>query len=164
VAVAKAAFYPNVNLAAYLGEEVLHLDNLFANGSDIGGVGPAVNLPIFDGGRLKAGLRGARADDDAAVAAYKQAITQALRQVADAVAGERALGERLAQSRAALAADEDAHRIARLRYDGGLANFQSVLLAENAVLVQRRVVADLESRALSLDIALIRALGGGFSV
>jgi NodT family efflux transporter outer membrane factor (OMF) lipoprotein len=160
---AKAAFYPNINLAAYIGEEALHLDNMFASGSDIGGFGPAVNLPIFDGGQRKANLRGARADRDAAVAAYKGAIDQALREVADAVAGERALGERLQQSRAALAADEDAHRIARLRYDGGLATYQSVLLAEDAVLAQRRVVADLESRALSLDIALIRALGGGFA-
>ena len=108
-------------------------------------------------------MRGARADNDAAIAAYDGAVVQALHEVADVVAGERALGARLSESRAALAADEDAHRIARLRYDGGLATYQSVLLAENAVLEQRRVVTDLESRALTLDIALIRALGGGYT-
>ena len=160
---ARAAFYPNVNLVAYVGQEALHLDNLFVTGSSIGQVGPALSLPIFDGGRLRSQLHGARADNDAAIAAYDGAVVQALREVADAVAGERALGARLTESRAALSADEDAHRIARLRYDGGLATYQSVLLAENAVLEQRRVVTDLESRALTLDIALIRALGGGFS-
>ena len=160
---ARAAFYPNVNLVAYVGQEALHLDNLFVTGSSIGQVGPALSLPIFDGGRLRSELRGARADNDAAIAAYDGAVIQALHEVADAVARERALSARLTESRAALAADEDAHRIARLRYDGGLATYQSVLLAENAVLEQRRVVTDLESRALTLDIALIRALGGGFS-
>lgn len=163
VARAKAAFYPDINLVAYIGEEALHLDKLFASGSDIGGVGPAVSLPIFEGGRLRAGLRGARADRDAAVAAYDEAVTQALREVADATAGERALAVRLADSRQALAANEAAWRIARLRYDGGLSTYQSVLLAEDAVLTQRRVVNDLESRALILDIALVRALGGGFT-
>lgn len=163
VAQARAAFYPNVNLVAYVGQEALHLDNLFSSGSGIGEVGPALDLPIFQGGRLRANLHGARADQDAAVAGYDAALVEALHEVADAVAGERALGARLTQSRAALDADEEAHRIARLRYEGGLATYQSVLLAEDAVLEQRRVVADLESRALTLDIALIRALGGGFN-
>jgi NodT family efflux transporter outer membrane factor (OMF) lipoprotein len=163
VAQAKAAFYPDINLAAYIGAEALHLDQLFASGSDIGSVGPAVSLPIFEGGRLRATLRGAQADRDAAVAAYDEAVTQALREVADAAASERALVVRLAQSCQALAANESAWRIARLRYDGGLSTYQSVLLAEDAVLVQRRVVSDLESRALVLDVALVRALGGGFT-
>ena len=163
VAEAKAAFYPDINLVAYIGEEALHLDKLFASGSDIGSAGPAVSLPIFEGGRLRAGLRGARADRDAAVAAYDEAVTQALREVAEAAAGERALSVRLADSRQALAANEAAWRIARLRYDGGLSSYQAVLLAQDAVLTQRRVVSDLESRALILDIALVRALGGGFA-
>jgi NodT family efflux transporter outer membrane factor (OMF) lipoprotein len=160
---AKAAFYPNINLTAFVGAQSLGLDQLFKSGSDIGDVGPAVSLPIFQGGRLRAGLRGAQADRDAAVAVYDQTLTQALREVADVAASQRALTERLAQSREALTAAEDAHRIARLRYDGALANYQSVLLAEQAVLIARRVVADLESRAFTLDVALVRALGGGFT-
>jgi outer membrane protein TolC len=108
-------------------------------------------------------LRGAQADRDAAVAVYDATLTEALRTVADVVASQRALSVRLGESRQALAADEDAFRIARLRYDGALSNYQSVLLAEQAVLAQRRVVADLESRAFALDVALVRALGGGFA-
>jgi len=160
---AKAAFYPNINLAAGIGVQALHLSDLFDSGSDIGSVGPAVSLPIFEGGRLKANLRAAEADRDGAVAAYDGAVTQALRDVADVAASERALNTRLAESRAALAANEDGFRIARLRYQGGLSTYQNVLIAELAVLAQRRVVADLESRALTLDVALVRALGGGFA-
>jgi len=160
---AKRAFYPDINLSASFGQAALSLDQLFKSGSTLGFGGPALSLPIFEGGRLSANLHGARAENDAAVASYDEVVTEALHEVADAVASERALGTRLAESRAALAADENAHRIARLRYDGGLATYQSVLLAEDAVLLQRRIVADLESRALTLDIALIRALGGGFT-
>jgi NodT family efflux transporter outer membrane factor (OMF) lipoprotein len=160
---AKASFYPNVNLAAAIGVQSLHLDKLFDSGSDVGSVGPAVSLPIFEGGRLKANLRAAEADRDGAVAAYDSAVTQALRDVADVAASERALNTRLAESRAALAANEDGFRIARLRYQGGLSTYQNVLIAELAVLAQRRNVADLESRALTLDVALVRALGGGFA-
>lgn len=160
---AKAAFYPNVNLAAAIGVQSLHLDKLFDSGSDVGSVGPAVSLPIFEGGRLKANLRAAEADRDGAVAAYDSAVTQALRDVADVAASERALSTRLSESRAALAASEDGFRIAKLRYQGGLSTYQNVLIAEQAVLSQRRIVADLESRALALDVALVRALGGGFA-
>ncbi|SFK30491.1 efflux transporter outer membrane subunit [Caulobacter sp. UNC279MFTsu5.1] len=160
---AKAAFYPNVNLAAAIGVQSLHLDKLFDSGSDVGSVGPAVSLPIFEGGRLKANLRAAEADRDGAVAAYDSAVTQALRDVADVAASERALSTRLTESRAALAASEDGFRIAKLRYQGGLSTYQNVLIAEQAVLSQRRIVADLESRALTLDVALVRALGGGFT-
>jgi len=160
---AKAAFYPDVNLAAYFGQQSLHLDQLFTPGAAIGSVGPALNLPIFEGGRLRGALRGAQADRDAAVAAYDEALTEALREVADVAASERALDQRLGESRKALDFYEGAYRVARLRYEGGLSTFQSVLLAEDAVLAQRQVVADLDSRAFTLDVALVRALGGGFT-
>jgi len=159
---ARAAFYPNVNLSAFIGVQALHVENLVSSGSDIGGVGPALSLPIFDGGRLRAGLAGAQADEDAAVAAYDAAVTEAFHQVADVVASQKALAAQLADARAALAASEDAHRIARLRYEGELSPYSSVLLAEQAVLRRRRIVADLDARAFTLDVALIRALGGGF--
>jgi len=162
IAAARAAFYPNINIAAYIGSQALHLDNLVAAGSGIGAVGPALSLPIFDVGRLRANLRGAQADRDEAVAAYDSAVTEALREVADAAASARSLQVRLAESRAALADNEGAYKVATLRYQGGLSTFQSVLLAEDALLSQRRVVSDLESRGFTLDIALVRALGGGF--
>lgn len=159
---AKAAFFPDINLAAFVGAQALHLNALFDHGSDIGSVGPAISLPIFEGGRLRADLRGAEADRDSAVASYDATVTEAFRQVADVVASSRAIGTQLADSRAALAASEDAYRIARLRYQGGLSTYPAVLLAEQGVLSRRRIVADLEARTLALDVALVRALGGGF--
>jgi NodT family efflux transporter outer membrane factor (OMF) lipoprotein len=159
---AKAAFYPDINLAAFVGFQAINLSRVFASGSDIGSVGPAISLPIFEGGRLRAGLRGAEADRDDAVASYDGVVTEAFRQVADAVASSRSLGTQLTDSRAALAASEDAYRIARLRYQGGLSTYPAVLLAEQSVLTLRRNVADLEARAFALDVALVRALGGGF--
>jgi NodT family efflux transporter outer membrane factor (OMF) lipoprotein len=159
---AKAAFYPDVDLAAYFGQQSLHLDQLVDKGAAFGAVGPALSLPIFEGGALRANLRGAKADRDAAVAAYDDALTEALREVADVAASEKALTTRLDESRKALDAYEAAYKVARLRYEGGLSTYQSVLLAEDAVLNQRQVVADLNSRAFTLDVALVRALGGGF--
>ena len=159
---AKAAFYPDVNLAAFIGVYSLKLDKLTASGSDVGQFGPAVSLPIFNGGHLKADLRGAEADRDAAVASYDAAVAEAFHQVADVVASSRALQGELVDSRAALAASEDAYRIAKLRYQGGLSTYPAVLLAEQGVLRRRRTVADLDARALALDVALVRALGGGF--
>jgi NodT family efflux transporter outer membrane factor (OMF) lipoprotein len=164
IGVAKAQFYPDINLAAFIGYESLGISNLFASGSGIGQAGPAVTLPIFEGGRLRANLAGARADYETAVASYDDTLAQALRQVADAAASERALTVRLKESADALAADEEAYRIARLRYEGGLANYQSVLLVEDTVLTDRRTVVDLQARAFTLDVQLVRALGGGYHV
>jgi NodT family efflux transporter outer membrane factor (OMF) lipoprotein len=163
VAQARAAFYPDINIAADFGQQSLHLDQLVSRGSAIGSVGPALSLPIFEGGRLRGALRGARADRDAAVAAYDEALTQALREVADVTASERALAERRTQSRRALEFYEGAYKVARQRYEGGLSTYQSVLLAEDAVLAERQIVSDLDSRAFTLDVALVRALGGGFA-
>jgi NodT family efflux transporter outer membrane factor (OMF) lipoprotein len=160
--VARAQFYPNINLAAYIGQQALFANLLFKNSSQIGSVGPAVSLPIFEGGRLRDQYRGARAEYDDAVASYDATLVQALQELADAAASERALGVRLQESRTALAADEEAYKLIRLRYEGGLANYQSVLLAEDAVLQARVIVADLDARAFTLDVQLVQALGGGY--
>ena len=161
--VAAASFYPNVNLTAFLGVQALGLDSLARAGSDVGSVGPAISLPIFDSGSLGANLQRSDAERDGAIAAYNGALAEALRDVADVTASQRALTVRLAETRTALAADEDAYRITRQRYEGGLAPYQSVLIVEDAVLSQRLVLTDLESRRFALDIALVRALGGGFT-
>lgn len=160
--VARAGFYPNLNLAAYTGVNALGLDMLTKPGSDIGQLGLAFSLPIFEGGRIRAGYRGARAEYDAAVAAYDQTLVQALQEVADAAAGERALQTRLTAAREALEAGEASYKVARLRYEGGLSTYITLLSAEDAVIAQRRAVAQLEARALTLDASLVRALGGGF--
>jgi NodT family efflux transporter outer membrane factor (OMF) lipoprotein len=162
IKVARAAFYPNVNLAAIVGLQSFGLGKLFDSGSLYGSAGPAISLPLFEGGRLEGAYRGARARYDEAVARYNGTLITALREVADAVASLRALDTRLAEQRQALVAAEEAAKIARIRYQGGLANQLTALQADDTVLAARRAVADLEARRFILDIALIRALGGGF--
>jgi NodT family efflux transporter outer membrane factor (OMF) lipoprotein len=163
IGVARAQFYPNINLAADIGQQALYANLLWKGSSNIGEIGPAITLPIFEGGRLRAQYRGARADYDDAVATYDLTLVQALQQVADTAVSERALDTRLRESRAALGADEEAYKIIRMRYEGGLSNYQAVLIAEDAVLQARLIVADLEARAFTLDVQLVQALGGGYA-
>jgi NodT family efflux transporter outer membrane factor (OMF) lipoprotein len=162
VKAAKANFYPNVNLAALAGYESLGLANLAKAGSQFGTVGPAVTLPIFESGRLEGAYRGARADYDAAVAVYDQALSHALAEVADGAISARALDTRLAKSREALKAAQSAYDLAKARYGRGIGTYLDVLSAEDSLISDRRAVADLETRAFTLDVALIRALGGGY--
>ena len=159
---AKAGFYPNINLVGMIGAQALGLGNLFSSGSDQGAVGPAISLPIFNGGRLKAEHRGAEADYAAAVAHYDGTLTQALREVADVSTSVRALDARLDRALAAQAHAEAAWKVANNRYAGGLATYLDVLSAEDALVASRRSVAQLQSRAFTLHVALVRALGGGF--
>lgn len=162
VKAAKADFYPNVNLTAVIGEQSLSIDKLMKSGSMFGAIGPAVSLPIFSAGRIEGAYRGAFAEYEAAVANYDATVARAFKEVADSAVSARALGARLGKSREALAAADRAYRLMRLRYDRGLATYLDVLAAEDALIANRRVVADLETRAFILDVALIRALGGGY--
>jgi NodT family efflux transporter outer membrane factor (OMF) lipoprotein len=159
---AKAAFYPNVNLIALVGVQALGLNMLTKGGSDIGSVAPAVTLPILDGGRLRANYRKAESEHDLAVAQYDDAVAHALEDVADAATSSRALALRLTATQAAADEAATAYRVANDRYRGGLANYLEVLTAEDSLIASRRALAELQSRAFALDIALVRALGGGF--
>lgn len=161
IKVAKAQFYPNINLLGLIGFESLGIGNLANSGSDIGAVGPAISLPIFDGGRRRSNYRGARADFDLAVAVYDETLTQALREVADVAVSEGQLARQVSAAEEALHATERAYQLAQLRYKQGAADYQSVLLVEDRLLLRQRVVAALRSRRFLLDVALVRSLGGG---
>lgn len=162
IKVARADFYPAVSLSAVFGFQSLGLGNLFKSGSSFGSVSPAISLPIFRGGELQGKYRGARANYDAAVADYDRVVTDAYRAVADAVVSQRALATRLAESRQSLNDTRGAFAIARQRYQAGLSTFLDVLTAQDRTLQAERAVVDLEARAFTLDVALVRALGGGF--
>ena len=160
---AKAGFYPSVNLIGLIGVQSLGIANLTKSGSDLGSIGPAISLPIFNTERLQGQLRGAHADYDAAVATYNATLSNALREVADAATSRRSLDGELTASRAAVAAAAEAHQIVSRRYQGALATYLDVLTAEDQLISAQRADAELETRALILDVALVRALGGGFS-
>jgi NodT family efflux transporter outer membrane factor (OMF) lipoprotein len=163
VKVAHAGFFPSVRLNALIGVQALGLDNLASGDSTFGSAGPSISLPIFRGGAILAKYRAARAGIDEAVAFYDRTVIDAYRDVADAVTSQSRLGEQVAQARRALDASEEAYRIARLRYTGGLSTYLDVLVIEERLLQARQAHADISARMLTLDIALVRALGGGFT-
>ena len=163
VANARTQFYPNINLVAFAGFSSIGLSRLTDAGSQQWGVGPALRLPIFDAGRLRANLRGKSADLDGAVESYNAAVLDAVRDVADQVASSQAIVRQQAEQRAAQTAAEGAYEIAVQRYKAGLGNYLYVLTAETSVLNQRRQAVDLAARALDTRVGLMRALGGGYS-
>jgi NodT family efflux transporter outer membrane factor (OMF) lipoprotein len=162
VSSARGQFYPNINLMAFAGFSSIGLDRLLDAGSRQWGVGPALHLPLFDGGRLRANLRGKTADLDAAIESYNAAVIDAVRDVADQLASRQAVSRQQTEQRDAQALAENAYEIAVQRYDAGLGNYLNVLAAETTVLSQRRQGVDLAARALDTQVALMRALGGGY--
>jgi NodT family efflux transporter outer membrane factor (OMF) lipoprotein len=163
IASAKAQFYPNISLTAAAGFTSIGLNKLLKSASEEYSVGPAVHLPIFDAGRLRSNLRGKTAEYDAAVASYNTAVIDAVHDVADQIASLQSVKRQQAQQAEAATAAESAYSLATQRYQAGLGTYLIVLNAEASVLNQRRLGADLKARALSLQIALARALGGGYS-
>jgi NodT family efflux transporter outer membrane factor (OMF) lipoprotein len=159
----KAGFYPSVNLLAFAGFQSVGVANLLKSASQSGAAGPAISLPIFNTDRLQGEFKGARAEYDAAVATYNGTLSEALREVADEATSRKSLDEELAAARAAVAAAAEAHQIVSSRYEGALATYLDVLSAEDSLISARRSEAELETRALILDVALVRALGGGFT-
>jgi outer membrane protein TolC len=160
---AKASFYPNINLSAFVGLASIGLNNLVKASSEQYGIGPALTLPIFDGGRLRANLRGKNADLDAAIESYNGAVIDAVHDVADQLSSLSSVDRQQAEQSRAQAAAESAYDLATQRYKAGLGTYLTVLNAEAVVLNQRRQAADLKARALDAQIALIRALGGGYA-
>jgi NodT family efflux transporter outer membrane factor (OMF) lipoprotein len=158
----KAGFYPSINLLAFVGLQSMGIDKLTKSGSDIGGVGPAISLPIFNTERLQGQLRGAHAEYDAAVSTYNATLSNALREVADAAISRKSLDGELAASRKTVAAAAEAHDMVSKRYHGELATYLDVLSAQDQLILAERGLSDLETRALILDVAMVRALGGGF--
>lgn len=160
---AKAGFYPSVNLLGFVGVQSLGIHNLTKSGSDLGSVGPAISLPIFNTERLQGQLRGAHAEYESAVATYNATLSNALREVADAATSRKSLDGELAAAHAAVTAAAEAHQIVSRRYEGSLATYLDVLTAQDQLISAQRAEAELQTRALILDVALVRSLGGGFS-
>jgi NodT family efflux transporter outer membrane factor (OMF) lipoprotein len=159
---AKADFYPNVNLVAFVGFQAMGTGQLLDAGARTAGIGPAVTLPIFHGGALNARLTGRRAEADAAVSDYNQTVLDAVHQTADALDGLRLIDREKQEQRQAREAIEAAYDLAVMRYKAGMGNYLSVLIAQTSVLAQRRLDTDLQFRAYQLDADLAYALGGGY--
>ena len=159
---AAAQFHPNVNLVAFVGLSSLGLSRLLEAPSLIAGAGPAVRLPIFDAGRLRANLRVRTADLDAAVESYNATLADAVRDVADQVDTLRALGRQRVELATFVETARQSLELARARRRAGLAGVLPELAAEDAELAARLAAHEIAARALDTDVNLMRALGGGF--
>ena len=160
--VAKARFYPDVNLSAFAGYFSFGLSDLGNSYAKGFGVGPAVTLPIFEGGQLRANLKGEYAQYDTAVASYNQTLNSALTDVANQIASVRAAELQLQSQTQALQQSERGYTMVRQRYSAGLASELTLLNAQAGMLGTRQRSIDLEARRRNLQIALIKSLGGGF--
>ena len=163
VASARAQFYPNVNLTAFVGLSSIGLDRLVRAGSEQYGIGPAIRLPIFDAGRLRANLGSKTADLDAAIQTYNGSVIDAVHDVADQISSTRSVERQQREQAASLSSAEAAYDLATQRYRAGLATYLTVLNAETNVFVQRRLTVDLRARVIDSQVLLVRALGGGYA-
>lgn len=160
IAAARAEMFPSIALTAALGTESASLGNLFASGAGLWALGFALTQPIFAGGRLEARTQAAQARERAAVAQYQKAIQNAFTEVRTALSVQQRARESFEAETARAEALERSLRLARLRYDNGIANQLEVIDAERGLLAARsaRIEALRAQRAAVAD--LFRALGG----
>ncbi|MGH8455756.1 MAG: efflux transporter outer membrane subunit [Stenotrophobium sp.] len=160
--VAKASFYPDINLTAFAGLLSLGFSQFLSTTSTNTGIGPAISLPVFDGGRLRAGLQASTAEYDSAVHAYDATLIGALNEVADRIAELRSLAVQAQKRGTALAAAERAHELALKAFRGGLTDYLNVLSTESALNAERGLLAEIHFHQAVSAAALNVALGGGY--
>ncbi|RQS62575.1 MarR family transcriptional regulator [Burkholderia sp. Bp8963] len=159
---AKAEFYPDINLAAAIGLDAFGFGRFLTAGSRMASAGPALHLPVFDAGQLRAQLKGRYADFDYAVASYNQTLIDALSSVATSLSQIRSTDAQLVDAEAARQAAHDADRLALTQYRAGLTNQLTVLNADTNALAADQAVTNLRMARRDRQIALASALGGGY--
>lgn len=163
IAAAKAQFKPSINLSAMAGLVGTNFSDVFKGESFFGFGGPAISMPLFDGGRLRNNLAVKDADYDVAVASYNQALADALHEVVDAMQQMRSLdaqAQSLAQARDAADA---AYKLADTRYKAGIGTQLDVLSTERPLLQLDQQLAGIRAQRYQAAVDLDRALGGGLS-
>jgi len=158
---AKAAFKPSINLTALVGLVSPSLSDLFTSDALFGLGGPALSLPLFDGGNRRAKLSARDAAYDLAVADYDQKLVTALREVTDALQSAHSLDTRIDSTRSARSAAQSAFDLARTRYRAGIGTRLDVLAAQKPLLQLDQQLATLRAQRLTAAVDLDQALGGG---
>jgi multidrug efflux system outer membrane protein len=162
VDVARTDFYPDLSVSALLGLQSIDLGKLFSAGSRVMSAGPALHLPIFENGRLHARFGASQAALQTAIADYNAAVVEAARDVAAQALTLQQVQARQHEHAAQLAAVESLRNSAHSREARGLSDARPTLTAAAEVQRQRDAGIKLEAAALSAEIALTKALGGGY--
>jgi NodT family efflux transporter outer membrane factor (OMF) lipoprotein len=158
IGIAKAAYYPTINLSALTGFE----SGFLGWPSVMWAVGPTLSQTLFDGGRRRATSQIALENYDAAVANYRQTALTAFQQVEDNLAALRILETESQQQKDATASAQQSLDLFQTRYEGGVDTYLQVVTWQTAALLNERAEIDLMRRRLDASILLIKALGGGW--
>ncbi|GAB3628959.1 efflux transporter outer membrane subunit [Pandoraea terrae] len=163
IKVAKAEFYPDINLIAALGFDALGFGRFLTAGSRVASAGPAIHIPIFDAGALRAQLKGSYADFETVVADYNQTLIGALSEVATELSDIRSIDAQLADAEQAEAASRRALELALAQYRTGLTSQLTVWSAQLNELSTSQAVTELRMARRDRQIALAGSLGGGYT-
>ena len=163
IGAARAAFFPTISLTAALGLQSVELDDLFSAGaSRAWKFAPQVAAPIFNAGRISAGVRAAKAHQQAALAEYERSIRNGFREVDDALVSIQTLGAQLDAQEKAVVAERARLELSELRYNGGVAGYNEVLDAQRYLFSAELELASLRRARLTATVQLYKALGGGW--
>ncbi|MFJ3411271.1 efflux transporter outer membrane subunit [Pseudomonas protegens] len=162
IGIARAAWYPDFSLTGMLGGQTQGVGNLLAAGNRYWALGPLVNLPIFDGGRLSANERQAHAEFEEAAAHYRGQVLRAVREVEDNLGQLRDLRQEALDQQAAVNAAQHTQTLAMNSYQAGAVSYLDVVTAQTAALQAQRGLQAVQTRELQASVGLVVALGGGW--
>ncbi len=162
VGVAKAAFYPVISLFGTGGASSRSITDLISAPSAIWALGGQAVQPLFNGGRNRANLAGARANYDQTVANYKQDVLVAFQQVEDALSNLNTLNSAAQSQEKAVTDAQRALTIANNRYVGGITTYLDVVTAEETLLSNQRLMTQIRGQQMVNSVYLAKALGGGW--
>jgi multidrug efflux system outer membrane protein len=162
VGVAKAAFYPSINLTAAGGAQTADLLGIVSRGGFAYSMGGIVDLPIFDAGRRRGNYQTAKAQREELLIAYQQSIDGAFRDVSDALVGYHKTREYSANQMVLTETLRDQSRLANTRYVGGVSSYLEVLDTERQRLTAEQELAQSQRDVLTSLVQLYKALGGGW--
>jgi multidrug efflux system outer membrane protein len=162
IGVAKADYFPRVFLSASAAASGFKIDASSIGPQGVFSVGPSISLPIFNSGRVAAGVGSAEARTQAALAQYRQVIIQAFREVADGLVEYRKRQEARAQQEALTLASLNTTRLANIRYRGGVTSYLEVLDSERQLFDAELGLARSRRDELLAVVRIYRALGGGW--
>lgn len=163
IGIARAAWYPDFSLTGMLGGQTQGVGNLLAAGNRYWALGPLMNLPIFDGGRLSANERQAHAEFEEAAAHYRGQVLRAVREVEDNLGQLRDLHQEALDQQAAVNAALHTQTLAMNSYQAGAVSYLDVVTAQTAALRAQRGLQALQTRELQASVGLVVALGGGWN-
>lgn len=160
---AKARFLPNLSLSANIGLLASEkTSDLFSLASRYAAMTPAISLPVFDSGRLRANLSATDAQYDLAVTQYNKTLVDAFSEVATEMSQLRALETQAEAQSRAVAAAKEAWELASQRYKNGIGSYVEVLTVQQSLHAAQNRQASIESERVTASLDLVRSLGGGF--